>query len=219
MYFNNLSWLFERLYPDLIWRQSKTDNAQPSIALTFDDGPIPNVTPFVLETLEKFNVKATFFMVGDNAARNPSLVQEIHAAGHAIGNHTQNHLNGWKTPEKIYLENIVKAEESILNALAGKKLSLSKQGKKLFRPPYGLLKRALIPSLSPDFDIVMWDVLPGDFNPLLPPSVCLHKANKFSRDRSVLIFHDSIKAFPALKSVLPQYLMRMKEKGFTFSQL
>jgi peptidoglycan/xylan/chitin deacetylase (PgdA/CDA1 family) len=217
MYFNNLSWLFERLYPDLIWRQTKTE--KPSIALTFDDGPIPKVTPFVLETLEKHNVKATFFMVGDNATRNPSLVQEIHAAGHAIGNHTQNHLNGWKTPDKAYLENIYKAEESILNALAGKSLSLSKQGKKLFRPPYGLLKRALIPQLTPDFDIIMWDVLPGDFNPLLPPKICLKKAVKFSQDRSVLIFHDSVKAFPALESVLPEYLIRMKEKGFTFSQL
>jgi peptidoglycan/xylan/chitin deacetylase (PgdA/CDA1 family) len=218
MYFNNAGWFLSTLYPSLVWRKKVNDKV---LYLTFDDGPIPGITEYVLEELDNFKAKATFFCVGDNIQKHPEVFKKIIFSGHLIGNHTFNHLNGWKTDDEQYLENIKKCDEVIFN-IAGEEFFNSEfkiQNIKLFRPPYGLIKKSQIKKLRDQYEIIMWDVLTGDFNKDLTCEKCLHKAIKFTKQGSIIIFHDSIKAEKNLRYALPRFLDHFTGKGFRFEVL
>jgi peptidoglycan/xylan/chitin deacetylase (PgdA/CDA1 family) len=197
--------LLKKLYPALIW---DVKPAKPCIYLTFDDGPIPIVTPFVLNILQRYHAKATFFCIGDNVSKHPDIFDLVKNAGHAIGNHTFNHLKGWKTADDIYLENTLKADELLHT--------------NLFRPPYGRIKRSqikLLKSVKPEIKIFMWDVLSGDFDIGLSPENCLKNVLEYTQSGSIIVFHDSLKAFERLKYTLPKAMSAWKKMGFEFGVL
>ena len=217
MYLIKTPFLLKKLYPSsLIWNKSREDK---SIFLTFDDGPIPIVTPWVLKTLKNFNAKATFFCIGENITKHPEIFAQLKADGHAIGNHTYNHLKGWITDDETYLENINKCQQLTQTHL--------------FRPPYGRIKRSQIKLLKyqvfsskyqddlqrNQFSIVMWDVLSGDFDTQLSPDKCLKNVIKNTENGSIVVFHDSLKAWERLEFVLPKALKYWTEKGFEFKAL
>lgn len=218
MYLIKSPFLLKWYYPSLLWNKSRTEKV---IYLTFDDGPIPNVTDFVLKTLKVFNAKATFFCIGDNIVKHPDVYANVINDGHAIGNHTFNHLKGWKTDDETYFENTLKCQ------------ALTKSN--LFRPPYGRIKKSQIRSLqslvlSPQSDprlktqdsrlnIIMWDVLSGDFDINLSPEKCYQNVIKHTENGSIIVFHDSLKAFDRLAYALPLVLKYFTNKGFTFSTL
>lgn len=185
----------QRVFRNLVWRIVDTDK----VFLTFDDGPVPEATPWVLDVLKNEGIKATFFCVGENVVKYPEIYQRIIDEGHAIGNHTNNHLNAWKTDAATYLSNIDRANEVI--------------DSKLFRPPYGKLTPKLSKSIAADYDIVMWDVLSGDFDTNISKEKCLSNVISNSREGSIIVFHDSVKAIDKLKFVLPRVIKFFKEKG------
>ena len=189
-------------YRDLTWHKSRSDKC---IFITFDDGPIPVVTPWVLNILKQFNVKATFFCIGDNVAKHPDVYRQILADGHSVGNHTFNHLNGWKTGDKAYLENIEQCKKLVQS--------------NLFRPPYGRSKTSQYSILNTQYSIIMWDVLSGDFDINLSPEKCLKNVLKYTKNGSIIVFHDSLKAFARLEYTLPLALEILQKKGYSFSQL
>lgn len=196
------------VYPSLIWRK---DSLEKKIYLTFDDGPVPGPTDFVLETLAAFSAKATFFCIGDNIRKHPSVFKRIINSGHAVGNHTNNHLNGWKTSFDAYIKNVQLCEYQRLQFNYV-------QPKKLFRPPYGKIKRSQIKGLE-SFEIIMWDVLSKDYSKKHSPEKCLRESIKATRNGSIVVFHDSFKAETNLKFVLPKYIAHFKEQGFQFESL
>ncbi|MNK24596.1 Peptidoglycan-N-acetylglucosamine deacetylase [compost metagenome] len=206
-------------YPNLIWNK---DTKEKIVYLTFDDGPIPNVTDFVLNTLKTFDVKATFFCIGDNIQKHPQVFERIKSEGHAIGNHTYNHLKGWKTDDKTYIENFWKCQE-LTNT-------------NLFRPPYGRIKKSQIKDLvkscelrvmgkpqptthNQKLDIVMWDVLSGDFDINLAPEKCYENVIKNTRNGSIIVFHDSLKAWDRLEYALPRTIEFLLNQGYRFEKL
>jgi peptidoglycan/xylan/chitin deacetylase (PgdA/CDA1 family) len=193
------------LYPTLTWHKSRKEKY---VYLTFDDGPIPVVTPYVLNTLKKYNCKATFFCIGDNIDKNPSILSDIINDGHAIGNHTYNHLKGWKTTDSEYLDNVRKC--SLL------------AGTRLFRPPYGRIKKSQILKIKkhfPETEIVMWDVLSGDFDESISNEQCVKNVLNHCRNGSIIVFHDSLKAFNRLEFALPAVLESLTKNGFQFKIL
>lgn len=185
-----------------LWRVSTVEK---KVYLTFDDGPIPGVTPWVLEQLGKYNAKATFFCVGDNVKKNPGLFDELKKQGHAVGNHTFNHLDGWRTENDKYFQNVEQCNSVV--------------GSSLFRPPYGKLKRAQYAALSEKYSIIMWDVLAGDFDHDTSPEKCLKNVISKTREGSIVVFHDSLKAQERMEYALPRFLKYFSEKGFTFEKL
>lgn len=189
------------LFPDLIWN---IKTSKKEIFLTFDDGPIEEVTPFVLEELKKAKAKATFFCIGDNIRKHPHVYNELIEDGHLAANHTYNHLSGWKMSNEKYFGNIDKCEK-LLN-----------QENKIFRPPYGRIKGSQIKYLKDSYKIIMWDVLSGDFDKNLNPQKCLNSCIQKTNAGSIIVFHDSIKAFPILKYVLPRYIEHFSNLGFKF---
>jgi len=201
------AWL-KKFYPTLEWDRF-TD--QKELFLTFDDGPVPGVTQYVLEELEKYQAKATFFCVGHNISKHRSVFEEVLARGHSVGNHTFSHLNGWKTEDTIYGEDVIRCQDLISPD--------SFQGKPLFRPPYGRIKKSQIRLLQKDFRVVMWDLLSGDFDKDLLPGKCLETSLRLTRKGSIIIFHDSYKAEKSLRHTLPRYLEHFSEKGFRFCSL
>lgn len=201
-------WL-KRLYPSLTWDYSDRDEKQ--IYLTFDDGPIPEVTEFVLEQLDRFNAKATFFCVGDNIHKHESIATSIASKGHILGNHTYNHIKGWNTANSKYYENIELCEQAILKA--------GGRSSRLFRPPYGRIGTKQIMMLREQYNIVMWDVLTGDYNASLSPKSITKHIMAATRPGSIVLFHDSIKAFPRMKEVLPAYLDYFTQEGYSFSAI
>ena len=194
------------LYPSLVWKQSSQEKV---IYLTFDDGPIPEVTHWVLKTLDEFEAKATFFCVGENIHKHPDIFKEVIKRGHSVGNHTYHHLNGWKTDATEYLKDFLKCEEE---------LQEFDRGGRLFRPPYGKITARQIRQLS-SREIIMWDVLSGDFSKKLSPETVLTKSIKYSKPGSIIVFHDSLKALRNLQYALPRYLDHFQSKGFTFKPL
>lgn len=207
MFLHKTNFLMRALYPDFIWRKSLLEK---KIYLTFDDGPIPEITEFVLETLAKYQAKATFFCIGDNIRKHPLIFQKLINEGHAIGNHTFNHLKGWVTDDVTYLENVV---------LCSKEIEKENHQTQLFRPPYGRIKRSQVKLLLPDYEIVMWDVLSGDFSQKLSPETVLEKTIQHTKAGSILLFHDSIKANKNMSYSLPRFLEYFSEKGFQFAKL
>ena len=205
MYFTKNPILLKKMYPSLIWDMPNTTK---SIYLTFDDGPIPEVTPFVLETLDRYNAKATFFCIGDNVRKYPEIFEQVKRAGHSIGNHTFNHLNGWKTDTNVYLENI--------------ELCNSFTETKLFRPPYGRILPSQIKGIKknyPDTKIIMWDILSGDFDLNIDADKCFKNATQATESGSIIVFHDSLKAYPRLKSALPRALEFWSNEGYRFASI
>ncbi|WP_131536107.1 polysaccharide deacetylase family protein [Pedobacter nototheniae] len=216
MYLIKSPLLLKWYYPSLLWNKSRSEKV---IYLTFDDGPIPNVTDFVLKTLKAFKAKATFFCIGDNIVKYPAVFERVKNEGHAIGNHTFNHLKGWKTDDDTYIKNVIQCQEITQTHL--------------FRPPYGRIKKSQIKSLLlaiPKFQsqiqtadsklqIVMWDVLSGDFDINLAPEKCYQNVIKNAGNGSIIVFHDSLKAFDRLEYALPKVLEYFSEKGFQFSSL
>ena len=204
MYFVKTPFLLRWIYSTLIWKKP----SKSTIYITFDDGPIPEVTPFVLNALKEYNAKATFFCIGDNIKKNPGIYQMLIDSGHAVGNHTFNHLSGWKTSDEEYLNNIKKCGELV--------------DSNLFRPPYGKIKKSQIAKIQtefPDMKIIMWDVLSGDFDRNLKSEKCLRKVLAKTCPGSIVVFHDSLKAFERLEYVLPIALKVWNKKGFKMEKL
>lgn len=209
MYLHKTPFWLKFLFPSYTWHK---EGAAKSIFLTFDDGPIPGVTDFVLEQLAIYDAKATFFCVGDNVRKNPAVFKNIIDEGHRIGNHTFNHLDGWKTKDSEYIDNISKCRDSFTKHVENQPLNL-------FRPPYGKIKKSQAKLLKKEFEIVMWDVLSGDFDKTINKEMCLCKTIKATYRGSIVIFHDSIKAEENLRFVLPRFLSHFTEAGYIFQAL
>lgn len=202
MYFAKAPLLLKLLYPKSIWNLSR---AEKTVYLTFDDGPIPELTPYVLDILDSFQVKATFFCVGENIKKNPHLLELILNRGHRVGNHTYNHLNGRKTDTKTYLENVEACQELTQSDL--------------FRPPYGMVRRKQLKSLYKTYRVIMWDILSGDYRLDLSPEDCLSNVLNNVRNGSIIIFHENIKASPRLEYALPRAIESLLAAGYTFKLL
>lgn len=195
----------KKLFTGIIWEMALTQNA---IYLTFDDGPHPLITPFVLEELNKYNAKATFFCIGKNVEENPAVFKRIIDEGHAIGNHTYDHLDGWKTANEDYLKNVLKAKKHI--------------DSDLFRPPYGRITRNQqkdLTQLDEPFKIIMWSVLSGDFDERITSEHCCKNVLKNTKSGSVVVFHDSEKANERMRYALPRVLKYFSEKGYLFKKI
>ncbi|RZK49141.1 MAG: polysaccharide deacetylase family protein [Pedobacter sp.] len=200
------------IYPQLTWHKSRS---QKIVYLTFDDGPIPNVTSFVLNTLKNYDVQANFFCIGDNIIKHPEIFQAIKASGHRIGNHTFHHLNGWKTPTSTYLADVEKCQ------------ALTQSN--LFRPPYGRIKKtqikAILSKLSQNLpasqkpEIIMWDVLSADFDPRITAKTALNNVLNNVQNGSIIVFHDSLKAWDRLSVALPLCIAALKAQNYQFGLL
>jgi peptidoglycan/xylan/chitin deacetylase (PgdA/CDA1 family) len=205
-YFTKTPFWLKMLYPTCLWN-FKPDAKQKKIFLSFDDGPHAAATPFVLDELKKYNARATFFCIGKNVQAESFLYKRILMEGHRVGNHTQNHLNGWKTDNKTYLKNIEKAHEFI--------------DSDLFRPPYGRATafqiRNLIEKLN--YRVVMWDVLAGDFDPKVNGKQAAERVIQRSKSGSIIVFHDSAKALQVLQVALPIVLAYFSGEGFSFETI
>jgi peptidoglycan-N-acetylglucosamine deacetylase len=199
MYLHRTPELVKKLFPQFTWNKSRTDKC---IYLTFDDGPIPEVTPWVLEQLNAYGAKATFFCVGENVCTYRPIYQELIAQGHRVGNHTYHHLDGWATPTLQYLENYKACGAEIES--------------QLFRPPYGRLRPAQAQAIRESSEIVLWDVLSGDFDPKLSKEACLQQVLTQSQNGSIIVFHDSLKAWNKLEYVLPKVLAHFQKEGYRF---
>lgn len=197
------------LYPNLIWRGPSQEKI---LYLTFDDGPVYGPTEFVMDTLKKYNNKATFFCIGENIAKHPDIFKRIGDEGHSIGNHTFNHLNGWKTPLDKYVVNTLKCHREI------NRFETSGVYSNYFRPPFGRITRAQIKALS-DHKIIMWDVLTNDYNQAISPNDCLKNSIRVTRPGSIVVFHDSIKAEKNMMYALPRYMEHFLLQGFLFNVL
>jgi peptidoglycan-N-acetylglucosamine deacetylase len=209
-FYSTPEWI-HKLLPSYTWHRRGTEK---TLYLTFDDGPIPVVTPFVLEQLAKYKAKATFFCVGENLEKHKAIAVQAVKEGHVLANHTYNHLKGWQTAQEVYLQNIALCEKKLAE------LSLPEHtGKKLFRPPYGRISRGQTAALQTQFDIIMWDVLTNDYDTTLSPEKCLKKAIKHTREGSIIVFHDSLKAQRNLMYTLPRFLEHFTAQGYTFKAL
>lgn len=202
MYLVKTPRLLRWFYPNLTWHKNRVEKR---IFLTFDDGPIPVVTPFVLNTLEKYGAKATFFCIGDNVRKHPDIFEIVKDAGHRVGNHTYNHLRGWDTDDQLYLDNVAKCAELVQT--------------NLFRPPFGRARKSQFASLNTHYETIMWDVLSGDFDISLTPEKCLKNVLKHTESGSIVVFHDSLKAFPRLEYALPRALEYWVGEGYEFGVL
>jgi peptidoglycan/xylan/chitin deacetylase (PgdA/CDA1 family) len=207
-YWIKTSWVVKKIFSNYTWDVSKAGNSN-TIYLTFDDGPVPEITEWVLNQLEEHQVKATFFCIGDNINKSPNIFNRLISEGHSIGNHTFNHLNGWKTTTDVYLKNTKLCEEAI------QKNSSYNVKSKLFRPPYGKLNTSQSRQIRKlGYKIIMWDVLSADFDQNLSKEQCLENVTSNLRPGSVIVFHDSIKAFKNLEYVLPKTLAYLKQNNF-----
>lgn len=206
------TWLLKRLYPsDFVW---DVPTKEKELYLTFDDGPHETATPFVLDQLKQFNAKATFFCIGKNVVEQAEIYRRILDEGHRVGNHTHNHLNGWKTENKTYLSNIFEASKYI--------------DSDLFRPPYGRIKKFQAKLLqAPNnasanahlYKIIMWSVLSADFDRAVTPQKCLDNVVLNAKPGSIILFHDSTKAWDRMSFALPKVLAYFSNEGYKFKSL
>ena len=203
MYFIKTPGILKTIFPsNLIWDIHTEDKI---IYLTIDDGPTPDLTPAILNILKEFNAQATFFCVGENIKKHPFLYSEILNAGHTAGNHTFNHLNGWKTATADYINNVGQCKQLVAGDL--------------FRPPYGRISFSQNQALRKDFRIVMWSVLSGDFDQKVSKEKCLGNVIKHAKQGSIVVFHDHIKAARNLLYALPGFLEEFEKKGYRFEGL
>jgi peptidoglycan/xylan/chitin deacetylase (PgdA/CDA1 family) len=202
MHFVRPIFILKYIYPEAIWREDKNKN---NIYLTFDDGPIPEITPWILDCLKEKNVKASFFCVGENIKKHPEIFNRLLDEGHVVGNHTYNHLRGWNTENKDYFDNINQCQE------------LTRTN--LFRPPYGRARKSQMKELAKDFKIVMWDVLTGDYDQEITPYECYKNCIDTTRNGRIIVFHDNIKAINNVKYALPKSIDYLIEQGYQFKTL
>ncbi|SKA09102.1 Peptidoglycan/xylan/chitin deacetylase, PgdA/CDA1 family [Chitinophaga eiseniae] len=192
--------ILKALYRSCIWDLSPANN---TVYLTFDDGPHPEATPFILEQLKKYDAKGTFFCIGKNVVEHPGIYQQILEAGHSTGNHTHNHVNGWKTSTDKYIENILEARKYIASPL--------------FRPPYGRITPFQVKQLQrtvPGTKIIMWDVLSADFDQAIDGEACVQNVVFKMKPGSIVVFHDSTKAWDRMSYALPRVLEFCKKQGY-----
>ncbi len=202
-------WLLKRSFQKFHW---EVPTSERKLYLTFDDGPTPEITQETLEILEAHNAKATFFCIGNNVEKHPDTLQKVAAKGHAIGNHTHNHLNGWKTDNKLYVDNTLQAEDQLA--------AFSVNPDRLFRPPYGKISPKQGKLLrSKGYQIVMWDVVTIDWLPETSPEQCLQYVLEYAKAGSIVVFHDSVKASKNMLYALPRVLDHFSEKGYTFEKI
>lgn len=203
------NWLVKRIFPKYVW---SIPNNEKKVFLTFDDGPTPEITEWVLAELRNYNAKATFFCIGDNIRKYPAIFQKVLAENHSIGNHTFNHLKGWKTPTEDYIENAKLCQSEIENQKS--------EIRNLFRPPYGKIKSSQAKILRKmGHKIIMWDVISFDFDQTISKEKCLENVLKNVESGSIIVFHDSKKAWQNLEYVLPKTLKFLNEKGFTCDKI
>ena len=207
MFFHKTPAILRWFYPHLTWKGPKGDKV---IYLTFDDGPVPGITEFILDTLKEYEAKATFFCVGENLIQNDHIARKAIQEGHLLANHTHNHLNGWKTGTGLYIDNVKKCEQQL------EKLGVNNN---MMRPPYGKISGSQIKKLKNHYRIVMWDVLTGDYSSDISPENCLQKSIKHTQEGSIVLFHDNIKAEANLKYALPLYLKHYRRQGYKFEAL
>ena len=203
MFYERPPKLYRALYPTALWRMPRTE--EKTVYLTFDDGPIPEVTPWVLKTLREKGVKATFFMVGDNVRRYPEVYRQVVDEGHAIGNHTFHHIQGLFTSTPKYLRDVKAADELISSPL--------------FRPPHGHMREMQYLFLTRSFRCVMWDVVTRDYNASLSPDYVLGVVKRLTRDGSIIVFHDSLKAWKNMCYAMPLAIDWLKSEGYTFKTI
>lgn len=218
LYFNHSGWLFSRFFSGAEWRL-KNKGETKTVYLTFDDGPVPQATPYVLDVLKEFGIKATFFCVGSNIQKNPDLYKRILAEGHRTANHTYNHLNGWTHADDYYLANIMACEAMMEKLEEDIIMPAEWRTERLIRPPYGKIKTAQCDYLKTIYRVIMWDVITGDFDKERGAVKCLHTAIDDTRDGSIVIFHDSVKSIDNLTYALPLYLEQCLKNGFQFKVL
>lgn len=202
MYLTRTPNFIQSLFPNFIWRM-QTD--QPVLFLTFDDGPIPEVTPWVLDELQKYDAKATFFCVGENVRKYPEVFNMVVDQGHSVGNHTYNHVSGWAKDNIPYFHNVRNCTQLV--------------NSDLFRPPYGRMKPRQAQFLLRHYRIVMWDVLSGDFDKDLAKEQCYDNVVQNAKAGSIVVFHDSIKANEKLRYTLPRVLKYFSSQGYRFARL
>ena len=202
MYLVKTPELIQNLFPNFVWRIPTSDKR---IFLTFDDGPIPEVTPWVLQQLSNYSAKATFFCVGENVERYPNVFDRVRREGHTVANHTNNHISGWRTENIPYFHNVRRGANLVKSPI--------------FRPPYGRIKPSQVPFLMRHYRIIMWDVLSGDFDPKISVDQCLKNVIDNARQGSIIVFHDSLKSQRKLEYVLPKVLDHFTQLGYRFDPL
>ncbi|MEY4135440.1 MAG: polysaccharide deacetylase family protein [Saprospiraceae bacterium] len=202
MYFIKSPQFVRNLFPNFTWQ---IPSSEKRLFLTFDDGPVEQVTPWVLDCLAQYDAKATFFCVGDNVRKHPKVFARIREEGHSVGNHTFNHLNGWATENISYFHNVRNCASMVKSDL--------------FRPPYGRLKPKQAQFLQRHYRVVMWDILSGDFDPGITPQQCLNNVLHHAEPGSIIVFHDSLKARERLEFALPKALEYFSALGYRFEAL
>jgi peptidoglycan-N-acetylglucosamine deacetylase len=205
LYFITTPWWIRKFFPGCIWDIKTTEK---TIYLSFDDGPHPTITPFVLNELKKYNAKVTFFCIGDNVRKFPDVYQQVINEGHAIGNHTMHHINGWENTEEDYLNDIKAAKKYISSSL--------------FRPPYGRIKRSQLRRLSTTnykLSTIMWSVLAGDWVASLTPEKCFEQVKNNVYPGCIIVFHDSEKAYERMQYALPKVLEHFNRQGYCFKKI
>lgn len=195
---------YRLLFPEAVWRV-KGKRPSKVVFLTFDDGPIPEETLWVLDTLDRYDIKATFFLVGDNVRRYPGMLEEIKRRGHSYGNHTMHHLQGMKVTTRRYLRDITEADQFIDSPL--------------FRPPHGIMRWKQAKAIKDRYNIIMYDLVTRDYSRKLTPEKVLDNVKRFARDGSIIVFHDSIKSSHNMRYALPRSIEWLKEKGYEFRTL
>ena len=199
MFIEQPPWFYRALFPGVIWR---IPAKKKCVYLTFDDGPIPEVTPWVLDILDKYGVKATFFCVGDNVRKHPDIYQMVLDRGHRVGNHTFNHIQGIRFWTKNYLANVEKAAEYIKSDL--------------FRPPHGHMRFPQVVWLRRHYRIIMWDVVTRDYSKWMTAEDVVNNVKRYARNGSIITFHDSLKSIEKLKTALPQAIEWLMKQGYEF---
>ncbi len=202
MYFVKTPVLLKKIFPNQVWSLPVQEK---KIYLTFDDGPTPGITEWVLDELNKHEAKASFFLVGKNIEQHPDIVKRIRKEGHAVGNHTYNHVNGWQTPTSSYVKNSLKCGELVET--------------NLFRPPYGRITQMQTRIMNNRYKIIMWDVLSGDFDHSISKDKVVKNVLSHTEPGSIIVFHDSIKAQARMQHALPRVLEHYSEQGFKFEKL
>ena len=206
-YWVKTHWLMKSIFTGFTWQFPSSEKV---VYLTFDDGPIPEVTDWTLFILKEYNAKATFFCIGENITKHPKLFKQIQEEGHSVGNHTYNHLNGWHSSTEDFIQNVDLCEKEISNFSDENNAELP-----LFRPPYGKLNRKQFTLLKErGYKVIMWDILSADFDTTISPEKCAENVLKNIQPGSIIIFHDSLKASKNLKYALPQTLAYLKKNGF-----
>lgn len=195
--------LYRLLFPEAIWRFKK--RGRKVVYLTFDDGPIPEVTPWVLDTLDRYRIKATFFLVGENVCRNPGLLEEIKKRGHSWGNHTMHHIQGMKVRSVNYLRDLNAAHTVIQSSL--------------FRPPHGIIRWAQAKVIKNHYNIVMYDLVTRDYSRKLSPDQVFENVRRYARNGSIIVFHDSLKARKNIMATLPRAIEWLQSEGYEFARL